>query len=472
MMIGWIKIILRKNNLVEYANKRILDTIRRLYRRNSKITLYKVINKMHPSQMVNVYRYLYPSERINIFKYIIRMDGVGEFIKELDESLIKEIFSSINNTEMSVILKKMPAEDIAELIDDLDEPVSEKIQELLNKKELLEVEEVLQYEDESAGRIMSHEFMAFDSQITIEQARNRFKESGEDVEMPFYIYVIDNDTKKMIGVVSLRQLLLNDEKNILKDVMEKDFIYVNPEDDQEKVANIVSEYNYLALPVLNEEQELIGIVTVDDVMDVIREEATEDMLKMAGAGDEEDILLKPVIENAKTRFPWLMPSWIGGLLAMCIISFFEDFMTKHLILASFIPIIIGMGGNIGTQTSTIIVRGIATGHVNINEFYKVILKEIRVGMSLGIIYGILLGFLGWLMSTFIALQGPIATVLGITVGISIFLSMLIGCAVASFIPILLYKMELDPAIATGPFVTTAIDILGVLIYFLTASLLL
>ena len=254
--------------------------------------------------------------------------------------------------------------------------------------------------------------------------------------------------------------------------MEKDFIYVNPEDDQEKVANIVSEYNYLALPVLNEEQELIGIITVDDVMDVIREEATEDMLKMAGAGDDEDILLKPVIENAKTRFPWLMPSWIGGLLAMCIISFFEGFMTEYLILASFIPIIIGMGGNIGTQTSTIIVRGIATGHVNINEFYKVILKEIRVGMTLGIIYGILLGCLGWLMSTFIALQGPIATVLGITVGISIFLSMLIGCAVASFIPILLYKMELDPAIATGPFVTTAIDILGVLVYFLTASLLL
>ena len=427
---------------------------------------------MHPSQMANVYRYLYPNERINIFKYIIRMDGVGEFIKELDESLIKEIFSSINSAEISVILKKMPAEDIAELIEDLDESVSEKIQELLNKKELLEVEEVLQYEDESAGRIMSHEFMAFDSQLTISQARNRFKESAENVEMPFYIYVIDNDTKKMIGVVSLRQLLLNDENKILKDVMEKDFIYVNPEDDQEKVANIVSEYNYLALPVLNEEKELIGIITVDDVMDVIREEATEDMLKMAGAGVQEDILLKPVIENAKTRFPWLMPSWIGGLLAMCIISFFEDFMTEHLILASFIPIIIGMGGNVGTQTSTIIVRGIATGHVNINEFYKVILKEIRVGISLGIIYGVLLGCLGWVISTFIALQGPIATILGITVGVSIFLSMLIGCAVASFIPILLYKMELDPAIATGPFVTTAIDILGVLVYFLTASLLL
>ena len=183
----------------------------------------------------------------------------------------------------------------------------------------------------------------------------------------------------------------------------------------------------MALPVLNKEEELIGIITVDDVMDVIREEATEDMLKMAGAGDEEDILLKPVIENVKTRFPWLMPSWIGGLLAMFIISFFEGFMTKHLILASFIPVIIGMGGNIGTQTSTIIVRGIATGHVNINEFYKVILKEIRVGITLGVIYGVLLGCLSWIIYDLISNTGEsIGSLLGITVGISIFLSMLIG----------------------------------------------
>ena len=460
--------------MVEYDHKKILYTIRRLYRRNSKITLYKVINKMHPSQMANVYRYLHPLERINIFKYIIRMDGVGEFIKELDESLIKEIFASIKSDEISIILKKMPAEDIAELIEDLSEPISQKIQELLNKKELLEVEEVLQYEDESAGRIMSHEFMAFNSQLTIEQARNRFKEYGEDIEMPFYLYVVDIDTNKMIGVLSLRQLLLHDEKKTLKDIMEKDFIYVNPEDDQEKVANIVSEYNYLALPVLNENQKLIGIITVDDVMDVIREEATEDMLQMAGAGDDEDILLKPIIENAKTRFPWLMPSWIGGILAMCIISFFEGFMTQHLILASFIPIVIGMGGNIGTQTSTIIVRGIATGHVNINEFYKVIFKEIRVGMTLGLIYGILLGFLVFLLveNYNILHTSPVGGEFGLTVGISIFLSMLIGCAVASIIPILLYKMNRDPAIATGPFVTTSIDILGVLVYFLIASLLL
>jgi len=461
-----------------FDNRKMLDTIRRLNRRNSKITLYKYINKIHPSQMVYVYRHLHPIERSNIFQYIIRMDGVGEFIKELDESLVRELFSSLNDTQIIMILHKMQSEDIAELIEDLESENSQKIQELLNKDELSEVEEVLQYDDESAGRIMSHEFMAFDSQLTIKQAREKFREFGEDVDMPFYIYVIDKDTNKMVGITSLRQLLLNAENKILKDIMEQDFIFVSPDDDREKVANEMAEYNYLALPVLNQNNKLVGIVTVDDIIDVIREEATEDILKMAGAGDDEDILLKPVIENAKTRFPWLMASWIGGIFALFIISFFEKIMLEQVILASFIPIIIGMGGNIGTQTSTIIVRGIATGHVNIDEFYKVIIKEIKVGLMLGVVYGILLGLLGSIIPLLSTLNLVAFSVnatpiqLGLTVSLSIFSSMLIACTVASIIPMILYKMKLDPAIATGPFVTTAIDILGVMVYFIIASTLL
>ena len=170
---------------------------------------------------------------------------------------------------------------------------------------------------------MSHEFMAFGSDLTVKKARDRFKEYGEDVEMPFYIYVIDKETNQMVGITSLRQLLLSSEKKLLKDIMEKDFIFVKPDDDREKVANEMAEYNYLALPVLDSQNKLVGIVTVDDIIDVIREEATEDILKMAGAGDDEDILLKPVIENAKTRFPWLMASWIGGIFALLIISFLK-----------------------------------------------------------------------------------------------------------------------------------------------------
>ena len=461
-----------------FDNRRMLDTIRRLNRRNSKITLYKYINKIHPSQMVYVYRHLHPNERSNIFQYIIRMDGVGEFIKELDDILVRELFSSLDNQQILIILHKMQSEDIAELIQYLEPVNAHTIKQLLNQDELSEVTEVLQYDDESAGRIMSHEFMAFNSDLTINEARNRFKEYGENIDMPFYIYVVDAETQKMIGVLSLRQLLLSDENQTLKDIMEEDFIFINPDDDREKVANQMAEYNYLALPVLDRHNKLVGIVTVDDIIDVIREEATEDILKMAGAGDEEDILLKPVIENAKTRFPWLMASWIGGIFALFIISFFEKIMLEQIILASFIPIIIGMGGNIGTQTSTIIVRGIATGHVNIDEFYKVIIKEIKVGLVLGLIYGILLGILGSMIPILSDLDiinfsvNATPMQLGLTVSLSIFASMFIACVVASIIPMILYKIKLDPAISTGPFVTTAIDILGVIVYFIIASILL
>tara|TARA_B100000614_G_scaffold83639_1_gene75152 strand:- start:582 stop:1976 length:1395 start_codon:yes stop_codon:yes gene_type:complete len=460
-----------------YDYRRMLDTIRKLSRRNNKITLYKFINKIHPSQMVNIYRHLHPNERINIFNYILRMDGAGQFVKELDETLKKELFSLIEKDKISTILSKMNLEDIAEVLQDLNPELTSKVEKMLNEKKLSKVEEVLKYEDESAGRIMTHEYMAFDSKQTVKESRERFRLDGENIEMPFYIYVVDIKTNEMLGITSLRQLLISDEMKTLSEIMEKDFIYVGPDEDQEVVAKIISEYNYLALPVLNDNNKLVGIITVDDVIDVIREEATEDMFKLAGAGDDEDILLKSVRENAFTRFPWLMASWVGGVLALFIISYFESMMIEQVILASFIPVIIGMGGNIGTQTSTIIVRGIATGHVNVDAFYKVIFKEIKVGALLGVIYGSLLGILGSLLPklvqvSFFKFQIELSSLqLGLTVSLSIFFSMLIACVVASIMPVVLFKIGKDPAISTGPFVTTSIDILGIIMYFTIASIL-
>jgi len=247
--------------------------------------------------------------------------------------------------------------------------------------------------------------------------------------------------------------------------MERDFVFVSPETDQEEVAQLVTEYNYLALPVLNSGNVIEGIITVDDVIDVIREEATEDMLKMAGAGEDEDILLKSTLESVKTRFPWLLASWLGGVCALWIIGSYETMLQQTVLLAAFIPVIMGMGGNVGTQTSTIIVRGIATGHVNIVEISSVIMKEVSIGVIMGVIYGLLLGLLTYVQYSQIG--APL--MLALTVGLSVLFSMFIACLVASFIPIFLYKLDFDPAISTGPFVTTAIDIIGVLGYFIIAQ---
>jgi magnesium transporter len=235
--------------------------------------------------------------------------------------------------------------------------------------------------------------------------------------------------------------------------------------DQEEVAHVISQYNILAVPVVDSNYKLVGIVTVDDIIDVIREEATEDFLRMAGAGKDSEILLKSTLDNAMTRAPWLFASWIGGVMAMLIIAYFHDELQKVLALAAFIPVVIGMGGNIATQSSTIIIRGIATGRVNMQELSKVVFKEMRVGLILGTVYGLFLGvlaFFGYAETQY----------LGLVVGISVLFVMTMAATVGTFVPLILKRLDFDAAIATGPFVTTSIDILGVLAYFLIAKSLL
>jgi len=253
---------------------------------------------------------------------------------------------------------------------------------------------------------------------------------------------------------------------MLKDIMVKRVHSVRPETDQEDVAQIVAQYNYLAVPVVDNENYLLGIVTVDDVVDVIREEATEDFLQMAGAGKDREILLKSSWENAKVRLPWLFASWMGGIVAASIIGSYQHMLEDIIALAAFIPIIIGMGGNIGTQSSTIIVRGMATGRIEIGNELKIFFKELKVGLTLGVLYGLMLG----IFANFRFIDTD--PMFGLVVGLSVLCSMLIAVAVGSFTPLILRKLDIDPAVATGPFVTTSIDMLGVMFYFVIAGLLL
>ena len=242
-------------------------------------------------------------------------------------------------------------------------------------------------------------------------------------------------------------------------------ISVTTDTPQSDVAHVVSQYNILAVPVVDSNYNLVGIVTVDDIIDVIREEATEEFLQMAGAGKDREILLKSIRENAVIRAPWLLATWLGGIMSLLIISAFSHELSQVIALASFMPIITGMGGNIATQSSTIIVRGIATGRVNINELFRIVFKEMRVGLILGVLYGLLLGVV-----TYFGFAEP--KTLGLVVGLSIFFSMVMAATVGAFIPLILKRFDVDAAVATGPVVTTMIDMLGVLMYLSVAKLLL
>lgn len=437
------------------------DTFRRLLRRHAKTNIIKLIEKTHPADMALIFRYFNDGEQDTIFAMMSPSEETVEFLSELDESITVRLLEGESPTRIASILEEASSNEQAYLMGLVEDEFATSVIDLLQAEEQEELEEMMAYPEDSAGILMYTDVFTLHEETRAREAIVALQDQ-EEAEMVFYLYITDEDDR-LVGVASLRALATTPPDTLLKDIMVKRVHSVRPETDQEDVAQIVAQYNYLAVPVLDADDHLVGIVTVDDVVDVIREEATEDFLQMAGAGKDREILLKSSWENAKARLPWLFASWIGGIIAATIIGTFEHMLESIIALAAFIPVIMGMGGNIGTQSSTIIVRGMATGRIEIGSEMKVLFKEIRVGLILGGLYGLLLG----IFANFRFIDTD--PMLGVVVGLSICCSMLIAAAVGTFIPLVLRKLDIDPAIATGPFVTTSIDIIGVLLYFVIAG---
>ena len=453
-----------RKELFDHEITILRDTFRRLLRRKANTNLIKLIRKTHPADLAIIFRYFLDEEQEYVFSIMKESEQTTEFLVELDDTILQKLLKDEEPERISVLLDRAPINNQSYIIGNLENEKAQSVINLLKLEEKKEIEELMGYPDDSAGTMMTTDIFTIDQNTTCGDALKKLQDHNE-AEMVFYLYLTDEE-KRLTGVASLRALATSSVDTIMRNIMIKKIHSVRPETDQEEVARIVAQYNYLAVPVLDKNDCLLGIVTVDDVVDVIRKEATEDFLQMAGAGKDREILLKSSWDNAKARLPWLFASWVGGIIAANIIGEFEPLLDSILALAAFIPVIIGMGGNIGTQSSTIIVRGMATRRVDQDGEIKVLFKEIRVGLILGVLYGVLLGL-------FTKLKFLDADpMLGVVVGLSICASMLLAVTVGSFIPLFLRKLDIDPAIATGPFVTTSIDVLGVLIYFTIAGLLL
>jgi len=440
------------------------NTFIRLLRRRADINLIKLIKKTHPADLAIVFRYFDEDQQSEVFSLMKNNEHTLEFLTELDDLFIANLLKMENPDRIANLIQNASTNEQSYILAALDNNQAQSVINKLKIEEKEELEELMAYPEDSAGALMSTDVFTLFKDTTCREALKTLQDH-KDAEMVFYIYITDDDNS-LVGVASLRALATTNSKVKLKEIMVKKVHKVRPETDQEEVAQLVAQYNYLAVPVVDTDNILLGIVTVDDVVDVIREEATEDFLQMAGAGKDREILLKSSWENAKIRIPWLLASWVGGIIAYYVIDNFEKMLENIIVLASFIPIIIGMGGNVGTQSSTIIVRGMATGRITIGNEITIILKELKVGLILGILYGAMLGlFAGFQFMN-------INPMIGVVVGLSICSSMIIATGVGTFTPIALKKLDIDPAIATGPFVTTSIDILGVFLYFLIAGLLL
>ena len=443
-------------------NKILVDSIKRLLRRNALYNLQKIVDKTHAADLSRVFDYLTLPDQHKLFQMIRDNEQKGVLFSEMEEDTFLEFSEGLELEELVSILESMPNDDVADIIGRLPEEKSDEILQRMQKEDSEEVEGLLRYDDDTAGGIMIPDFIALDQDITARQAIESLQKEHQDVEMPFYLYVV-NEYGNLVGVISLRQLVVVPPNTPLKAFMTTDVFAVKTDMDQEEVARIVARYDILAVPVVDETNKLVGIVTVDDVIDIFRREATEDILKMAGVG-EEFVETKSVFKSTRIRFPWLFASCVGGIVAFYVIGSFEASLKQFAYLAAFIPVIMGMGGNIGTQSSTIVVRGLATGRINVRELWPVVFKELSIGLILGLTYGVFIGAVAQLAFGTLALA--------VSVCCAVLSSMAVAALVGSLVPMVFAKANIDPAVATGPFVTTSIDVISVFFYFLIATTLL
>jgi len=444
-------------------DKILVESVKRLLRRDATTRLRKIVKKTHAADLSMVFHSLSIPNQRRLFILIDEREIKGEIFSNVDEDTFLNLIEEMNLDEIVEILDLMPKDDVADLLGHLPVEKSDTILEMMKKEGSEEVEGLLHYGDDTAGGIMVPDFIALREDTTARAAIESLQKEHLDVEMPFYLYVVDSNGR-LIGVSSLRQLVVVPPNTPLKDFMTTDVFAVKTDMDQEEVAKIVARYDILAVPVVDDTNQLVGIVTVDDVIDIIREEATEDILKMAGVSGDEFIETQSVMRSTRIRLPWLSASFIGGIVAFFIIGHFEGSLKKLAYLAAFIPIIMGMGGNIGTQTSTIVVRGLATGRLNIRDTWQVVFKELAIGFILGAVYGVMIGTVAQLRYS--------TAMVAVSVGLAVISSMAIAALVGSIVPMGFARINVDPAVATGPFVTTAIDIVSVYFYFQIATFLL
>jgi magnesium transporter len=440
-------------------NRILIESIRRLLRRGACSNLRKIVNKTHAADLTSVFDSLPLADQRRLFDVLEDPEQKGELFSRLEVDAFLNLVKEIDLEEIADIFEEMPTDDVADLLGQMPEDMADDILKKMKKDESEEVEDLLSYGDDTAGGIMVPDFIALTEDTTAKAAIESLQEEHQDVEMPFYLYVVD-EYGKLVGVSSLRQLIVVPSETSLKAFMTTDVFSVTTDMDQEEVAKLVARYDILAVPVVDESNRLVGIVTVDDVIDIFRMEATEDMLKMAGAG-EEYVETQSVLRSTRIRFPWLFVSYLGGMVAFYIVGRFEESIHKLVYLAAFIPVIMGMGGNIGTQSSTIVVRGLATGRLDIRDIGSVVVKECLIGLLLGLIYGILIGLVAHLKYRTFALA--------LSVGLGLVCSMSVAALFGSLMPMVFARINIDPAVATGPFVTTSIDIISVLFYFVIAT---
>ncbi|MEH6942112.1 magnesium transporter [Bacillus sp. JJ722] len=417
--------------------------------------------ELHPYDQAKFFAKLEMEERWKIYHFL-SPEEMAEMFENLksNEEEYQEFLEEMNPSYAADMLAHMYADDAVDVLNELDKEQVVTYLTIMDNEAAQEIRELLHYEEYTAGSIMTTEFISISANQTVRSAMYILKKEAPQAETIYYVFVVDED-KKLVGVISLRDLIVSDDDMMISEVMNDRVVSVSVSEDQEEVARTMKDYNFLAVPVVDFQNHLLGIITVDDIMDVMDEEASDDYSKLAGISDLDKVDRNP-FGAAKKRLPWLVILLFLGMFTASLIGRFEDTLNQKAILAIFIPLIAGMAGNSGTQALAVAVRGIATGDLEQESKWKLIVREAGTGLITGATCGILITIVIYFW------HGDL--VLGFLVGLSILSTLIVATLAGSLVPLLMHKMNIDPAVASGPFITTINDIISILIYFGMATM--
>ena len=419
---------------------------------------------MNPADIAALFDDLEDDALPLLFRLLPKEQAAETFV-EMDEDMQELLILGFSDTELKEVVDELYVDDAVDLIEEMPANVVKRILRQADPDTRKMINEILKYPDDSAGSIMTTEYVSFRPDMTVMEAIKRIRRTGVDKETIYTCYVIE-DNRKLVGIVSIRTLLLSEENDVIRDIMETHVIAVGTLDDQEAVAHMFRKYNFLAMPVVDGENRLVGIVTVDDAIDVMQEEATEDIEMMAAITPTDKPYMKTgVFETWRKRIPWLLILMISATFTGMIITSFEDALAAQVVLTAFIPMLMDTGGNSGSQASVTVIRGISLGEIEFRDLPKVIWKESRVAVLCGVTLSAA-NFLKLMFFDRVSMQ--IAAVVCLTLILTVIVAKVIGCT----LPMLAKKVGFDPAVMASPFITTAVDAISLLVYFQIAKLLL
>ncbi|HDP69502.1 MAG TPA: magnesium transporter [Actinobacteria bacterium] len=451
--------------MLEERNEIILKTVNRLLTEDKMSKVITILGRLHPADAAEIVGWLDEEKKKKIFE-VWAPDQSANTLLEMQEEDQVDIVENLSISVISEILNEMPSDDAADLIADLSEQMSEKVLESMDPEVAAEIKGLLKHGEETAGGLMNPDVVTLKKGMGAQEAIDELRKKAPEAENIYYVFVV-NDENQLVGVVSLRDLIIASPNTALKEIMNPDVVYVEAGTDQEEAAKIISKYDLLALPVVDRENKLLGIITIDDVLDVVEDETTEDMYKLAGTidVDESDVMRSPFSRVVRARFPWLAIALVGEVLIVGAIAERFDYLLAVLpALAIYWACMTSVGGNVSFQASTVVVRDLAIGHFDSKTALIRILKEMRLAITMGIITATALFLIALVWQKYL----PLATIVAIA-NIFIILS---GALTGTIVPILFNSLGIDSAISSSPFLALVMDAISLLIYFYIAALIL